>query len=96
MGVGMIVTSEGTRAATGIIAAMDVVTTAAVTVVLVVAMDPVTIAAITVVLVVAMERRGCRRGRRSSRGEGFGSSCTIMIARLEIARYVFVVELLRA
>lgn len=92
----MIVTSEGTRAATGIIAAMDVVTTAAIMVVPVVTMDPVTIAAITVVLVVAMERRGCRRGRRSSRGEGFGPSCMIMTARLEIGEYVCAVELLRA
>lgn len=92
----MIVTLEGTRAATGIVAAMEVVTTAAVMVVLVVTIDPVTIAAITVVVVVAMERRGCRRGRQSSRGEGFGSSCMIMTARLEIGGFVSVVELLRA
>lgn len=92
----MIVTLEGTRAVTGIVAAMEVVTTAAVMVVLVVTMDLVTIAAIMVVLVVAMERRGCRRGRRSSRGEGFGSSCMIMAARSETGGYVYVVELLRA
>lgn len=56
MEVGMIVTLEGTRATADIKAAMDVVTSAA----------------IMVVVAVGMERRDRRRGGRSSRGDGLG------------------------
>lgn len=56
MEVGMIVTLEGTRATEDIKAAMDVVTSAA----------------IMVVVAVGMEHRDRRRGGRSSRGDGLG------------------------